>query len=50
MATHFSIVAGKILWTEEAGDVQSMGSQRVGHDFVAEHACTRDIKNVQINT
>ena len=32
MATHSSILAGKIPWTEEPGGLQSMGSQRVGHD------------------
>ena len=32
MATHFSILAWKIPWTEETGRLQSMGSQRVGHD------------------
>ena len=32
MATHCSIVAPRILWTEEPGGLQSMGSQRVGHD------------------
>ena len=32
MATHFSIFAWKIPWTEEPGSLQSMGSQRVGHD------------------
>ena len=32
MATHFSILSGKIPWTEEPGRLQSMGSQRVGHD------------------
>ena len=32
MATHSSILAWKISWTEEAGGLQSMGSQRVGHD------------------
>ena len=32
MATHSSILAWKILWTEEPGRQQSMGSQRVGHD------------------
>ena len=34
MATHSSIVAWKIPWTEEPGRLQSMGSQRVGHDWV----------------
>ena len=32
MATHSSILPGKIPWTEEPGGLQSMGSQRVGHD------------------
>ena len=33
MAVHSSIVAWKIPWTEEPGRLQSMGSQRVGHDW-----------------
>ena len=32
MATHSSILAWKIPWIEEPGRLQSMGSQRVGHD------------------
>ena len=32
MANHSSILAWKISWTEEPGRLQSMGSQRVGHD------------------
>ena len=32
MATHSSILAWKIPWTEEPGRLQSMASQRVGHD------------------
>ena len=32
MATHSSTLAWKIPWTEEHGRLQSMGSQRVGHD------------------
>jgi len=32
MATHSSIHAWKIPWTKELGGLQSMGSQRVGHD------------------
>ena len=32
MATHSSTLAWKILWTEEPGRLQSMGSQRVRHD------------------
>ena len=33
MATHSSTLAWKIPWTEELGTLQSMGSQRVGHDW-----------------
>ena len=33
MATHSSILAWRILWKEEPGGLQSMGSQRVGHDW-----------------
>ena len=33
MATHSSILAWRIPWTEEAGGLQSMGLQRVGHDL-----------------
>ena len=32
MATHFSVLAWTIPWTEEPSKLQSMGSQRVGHD------------------
>ena len=34
MATHSSILAWRIPWTEEPGGLQSMGSQRIGHDWV----------------
>ena len=33
MATHSSILAWRISWTEEPGGLQFMGSQRVGHDW-----------------
>ena len=33
MATHSSILAWKLPWTEEPGRLQSMGSLRVGHDW-----------------
>ena len=33
MAIHSSILAWKIPWMEEPGRLQSMGSQRVGHDY-----------------
>ena len=33
MATHSNILAWRILWTEEPGGLQSIGSQRVGHNW-----------------
>ena len=33
VATHFIILAWKIPWTEEPGELQSMGSKRSGHDL-----------------
>ena len=35
MATHYSILAWGISWTEESGGLQSMRLQRVGHDLVS---------------
>jgi len=32
MATHSSVLAWRLPWTEEPGGLQSIGSQRVGHD------------------
>ena len=32
MATHSSVLAWRIPWTEEPGGLQSMGSQKVGHN------------------
>ena len=37
MATHSSILAGKLPRTEEPGRLQSKGSQRVGHNLATEH-------------
>ena len=37
MATHSSILAWKIPWTEEPGGLQSMGSQRVRHNRATQH-------------
>ena len=39
-ATHSSILAWRIPWTEKAGGLWSMGSQRVRHDLATEHAHT----------
>ena len=40
MATHYSILAWRILWTEEPGGLQSMGSQSVRHDWAHTHTHT----------
>ena len=37
MATHSSILACEMPWTEEPGELQSTGSQTVKHDLVTEH-------------
>ena len=39
MATHSSTLAWKIPWVEESGRLQSMGSWRVGHDWVTSLSC-----------
>ena len=36
MATHSSILAWEILWTEEPGGLHSIGLQSVGHNWVTE--------------
>ena len=36
MALYSSILVGRIPWTEETGGLQSMGSQRFGHDGASE--------------
>ena len=41
MAAHSSILAWEILWTEDPGGLQAMGSQRVRLDLATEHASTR---------
>ena len=39
MATHSSILAWQIPWTEEPCRLQSIGSQRVRHDRATKHTC-----------
>ena len=41
--THSSILAWEIPWTEKPGRLQSMGSPRVGHSLMTEHAYTQFI-------
>ena len=38
MATHSSLLAWRIPWTQESGGLQSMGSPRVGHSWVTKHS------------
>ena len=45
MATHSSILAWRISWTEEPGGLQSMGSQRVGHDWATNTHTDTHISN-----
>ena len=40
MATHSYFLAWRIPWTEEPGRLQSMGSQRVGHNWACTHTHT----------
>ena len=47
MATHSSILAWKISWTEEPGGMQSMGSQRVGHDWAANTNTNKGVRNFE---
>ena len=46
MATHSSILAWRIPWTEEPARLQSMGSQRVGRDWVTKHAQHRWFRKI----
>ena len=57
MATHSSILAWKIPWTEELGWLLSMGSQRVGHDWATSLSLTinnyikcKQTKQANLNT
>ena len=44
MATHSSFLAWRIPWTEEPGRLQSMGSQRFGHNWATKHTHTTHTK------
>ena len=48
MATHSSILAWRIPWTEEPGGLQSMGSQRVGHDWATSHTHYMQVRKQQL--
>ena len=49
MATHYSILAWKMPWLEKAGELQSTGSQRVGHDLVTKHNYSAVNKTMTFN-
>ena len=49
MATYFNILAWEITWTEGPGGLQSMGSQRVGHDLATKQQQPPTVKTA-INT
>ena len=48
MATHSRILAWKIPWTEDSDGLQSMGSQRVQHDWAAKHIACMHVKLLQL--
>ena len=47
MVTHSSILVWKIPWTEEPGSLQSMGLQRVRHDWARTHTQEPGLMNAQ---
>ena len=55
MATHSSLLAWKIPWTEKPDGLQSMGLQRVRHDLAAGHTyilkigCSEDSETISVN-
>ena len=49
MATHSSILVWKIPWTEEPDGLQSMGLQRVGHDWATNTNTTQTNLQIQWN-
>ena len=44
--THSSILTWEIPWTEEPGGLQSMGSQRAGHDWATKHSSVQFSRSV----
>ena len=49
MATHSSIPAWRIPWTEELGGLQSMGSQKVGHDRMTNTFTFRQSRTITLS-
>ena len=50
MATHSSILAWGIPWTEEPGGLEPTGSQRVGYDLVTKQQQPRGVTQVTCDT
>ena len=51
MATHSSVLAWRILWTEEPGGLQSVGSQRVKHKHLSTQAhMVSNLKSTDVET
>ena len=49
MATHSSTLAWKIPWTQEPGGLQSIGSQRVRHDWATSMSMSQYLKSLDIS-
>ena len=43
MATHVSVLAWRIPWTEESGRLQSMESQAIRYDWVSDNPCNSQL-------
>ena len=50
MAIHSSTIAWKITWTEEPRRLQSMGSQRIGHDWAISLSSREEVKKRSLDT
>ena len=54
MATHSSILPWKVSWTEDPGELQSMGLQRIRHNWTTDHTHIHtelwNMTNVYINS
>ena len=48
MATFSIILAWEIPWTEEPGGLQSMGSQRIRHNWATKHACAHTHTHIHV--
>ena len=49
MATHTSVLAWRIPWTEEPNQLKPMESQRVGHNRATEHSTQTHLEDVMLS-